>query len=244
MTKKIYLVGAGPGDLDLLTLKAVKILKQADVVLYDALVDEEVFQYCKDDVKKVYVGKRKDSHYKSQDEINDLLVEYAKTHEIVVRLKGGTVFVFGRGYEEVRAIKEAGFEAEIISGVSSTTAVPENFMLPLVDRKFNDAYRTITGHDLEVFNDIIEKFHERENLIIMMGIYNLKNIVDSLLNKGFPKDLPLAVLSKGTTKDAKQLVFTLEEVSNKDEEFFKDIRSLTPAMIFVGRTIHAMNELY
>lgn len=244
MTKQIYLIGAGPGNLELLTLKAVNILKKADVVLYDALVNEEVFQYCKQSVQKVYVGKRKDAHYKTQEEINKLLIDYAKKHEVVVRLKGGTVFVFGRGYEEVRAIKEAGFEAKIISGVSSTTAVPESFMLPLVDRKFNDSYRTITGHDIEIFNDIVEKFHERENLIIMMGVYNLKNIVDSLLQKGFPKDLPLSILSKGTTKDASQLIFTLEEVSKKDEEFFKDIRSLTPAMIFIGRTIHAMNEFY
>lgn len=244
MSKKIYLVGAGPGDLELLTLKTVKILKQADVVLYDALVNDEVFQFCKKDVKKVYVGKRKDSHYKSQDEINKLLVEYAKEYEIVVRLKGGTVFVFGRGYEEVRAIKEAGFEAEIISGVSSTTAVPESFMLPLVDRKFNDSYRTITGHDIEVFNSIVTKYHERENLIVMMGVYNLKNIVDSLILKGFPKDLPLSILSKGTTKDSSQLVLTLEEVQKKDEEFFINIKKLTPAMIFIGKTIHAMHEFY
>lgn len=243
MTKKIHLVGAGPGDLELLTLKAVNILKQADVILYDALVNPEVFQFCKDDVLKVYVGKRKDSHYKSQDEINDLLVEYAKTHEIVVRLKGGTPFVFGRGYEEVRAIKEAGFDVEITSGISSTTSVPESFMLPLIDRKFNDSYRTITGHDIEIFDDIVGDYHERENLIIMMGIYNLKNIVNSLLKKKYPKDLPLAVLSKGTTKDASQLILTLEEISNKNEEFFNDVKKITPAIIFVGKTIHSMNEI-
>ena len=236
---KIFLVGAGPGDIEFLTLKAVKVLKQADVVLYDALVNPEVFDFCKDDVLKVNVGKRKGKHLKQQEEINSLLVEYAKTHKNVVRLKGGTPFVFGRGYEEVRAIKEAGFDVEIISGVSSTTAVPESFMLPLVDRKFNDSYRTITGHDIEVFNEIVVKHHKRENLIIMMGIHNLKAIVNSLLNKGFPKDLPLAILSKGTTADACELTLDLEAVSKKEEEFFEDIKKLTPAIIFVGRTIES-----
>jgi len=241
MNKKIYLIGAGPGDLELLTLKAVRILKEADVVLYDALVNPEVFQFCKNDVVKINVGKRKGKHIKQQEEINSLLVENAKKYNSVVRLKGGTPFVFGRGYEEVRAIKEAGLEVEIISGVSSTTAVPESFMLPLVDRKFNDSYRTITGHDIKVFDEIITKYHERENLIIMMGIHNLKAIVHSLLKKGFPEDLPLAILSKGTTEQASELVLNLETISKKEDSFFEDIKKFTPAIIFVGKTIKSRN---
>lgn len=236
---KIFLVGAGPGDLELLTLKAVKILKEADVILYDALVNPEVFQFCKDNVKKINVGKRKGKHVKQQEEINHLLIEYAKAHKNVVRLKGGTPFVFGRGYEEVRAVKETGFEVEVISGVSSTTAVPESFMLPLIDRKFNDSYRTITGHDIKVFDEIVVKYHERENLIIMMGVYNLKAIVTSLLNKGFPKDLPLAILSKGTTLEASEIVLDLETISKEKDLFFEEIKKLTPAIIFVGKTINS-----
>ena len=239
MSKKIYLVGAGPGDVELLTLKAVNILKQADVVLYDALVNPEALDFCKADVIKEYVGKRKDKHLKKQEDINSLLVEYGKTHEVVVRLKGGTPFVFGRGYEEVRAIKDAGFEAEIISGVSATTSVPESFMIPSIDRKFNDSYRTITGHDLEVFSDIVTAYHARENLVIMMGVYNLKNIVNTLISKGFPLDLPIAILSKGSTPDASKFVSTLEEIQNKNDEFFTEIRSLTPAMIFVGASVNS-----
>jgi len=239
MTKKIYLVGAGPGDVELLTLKAVNILKKADVVLYDALVNPEALDFCKDNVIKEYVGKRKDKHLKKQEDINSLLVEYGKTHEVVVRLKGGTPFVFGRGYEEVRAIKDAGFEAEIISGVSATTSVPESFMIPSIDRKFNDSYRTITGHDLEVFSDVVTSYHSRENLVIMMGVYNLKNIVNTLISKGFPLDLPIAILSKGSTPDASKFVSTLEEIQNKDDEFFTEIRSLTPAMIFVGASVNS-----
>ena len=243
MLKKIYLVGAGPGELDLLTLKAVKTIKKADVILYDALVNEEVFQFCKKDCLKVNVGKRKGKHLKQQSEINKLLVQYAKTHKVVVRLKGGTPFVFGRGYEEVRAIKEAGFDVEIVSGVSSTTSVPESFMLPLVDRKFNDSYRTITGHDIEIFSDIVKSYHKRENLIITMGIYNIKSIVSYLLSIGFPKDVPIAILSKGTTQNSSQKIFTLENINSQDELFFEDLRKLTPAILFIGRAINAMKEI-
>jgi uroporphyrin-III C-methyltransferase len=239
MVKKIYLVGAGPGDVELLTLKAVNILKRADVVLYDALVNPEALDFCKADVVKEYVGKRKDRHLKKQSEINELLVEYGKTHEVVVRLKGGTPFVFGRGYEEVRAIKDAGFEPVIISGVSATTSVPESFLIPSIDRKFNDSYRTITGHDLDVFSNIVTSYHDRESLVVMMGIYNLKEIVNILLSKGFPLDLPIAILSKGSTKDASKFVSTLDEIKNKNDLFFTEIRSLTPAMIFVGAAVHS-----
>ncbi len=241
MSKEVYLVGAGPGDVELLTLKAVKLLEKADVVLYDALVNPEALEFCKDSCELINVGKRKAKHLKNQDEINELIVKYAKSHEVVVRLKGGSPFVFGRGYEEVRSIIDAGFTPKIISGVSSTTSVPESFMIPSIDRKFNDSYRTITGHDMVIFEEIITTYHPRENLVIMMGIYNLKNIVNSLLKIGFPSDTPLAILSKGTTKDAKKVVATLEEIKSKDEQYFEDIKSLTPAIIFVGQTVNSAN---
>jgi len=243
MSKNIYLVGAGPGDLDLLTLKAVKILKTADIVLYDALVNPEIFQFCKKNVIKVNVGKRKDHHFKKQEEINKLLVEYGNKYEVVVRLKGGTPFVFGRGYEEVRSIVDGGFKPVIVSGVSSTTSVPESFMLPLVDRKFNDSYRTITGHDMEVFNEIITNFHERETIEIMMGTHNLKHIVTALLSKEFPKDLPLAILSNGTKKEAKRVISTLEEITKKEDSFFKELRTMTPTIILIGRAINAASDI-
>ncbi|MEA3554644.1 MAG: uroporphyrinogen-III C-methyltransferase [Campylobacterota bacterium] len=239
---KVYLIGAGPGDIELLTIKAVSILKQADVVLYDALVNEQCFLFCKSYVLRVNVGKRKDNHSKKQEEINNLLIKHASSGKVVVRLKGGTPFVFGRGYEEVRALEEAGFEPVIISGVSSTTSVPESFMIPLIHRKFNDSYRTITGHDIEVFDEIVTTYHKRENLVIMMGVHNLKKIADNLLSKNFPKDTPLAILSKGTTFDASIMNSTIGEISEQDEEFFNEIKSLTPAIIFIGETVNASNS--
>ena len=240
--RKVYLVGAGPGDTDHLTLKAVMVLKHADVVLYDALVSEECFTFCKENVIKVPVGKRKDNHSKKQEEINHLIVMYAKAGKRVVRLKGGTPFVFGRGYEEVRAIVEAGFEPIIVSGVSSTTSVPEQFMIPLIDRQFNDSYRTITGHNIEVFSEIVTTYHPRENLVIMMGIHNLKEIVNYLISKDFPVNTLLAILSKGTTPNESKIVSTLEEISQQNEDFFNEIKSLTPAIIFIGETVNATNS--
>lgn len=183
----VYLVGAGPGDIELFTLKAINILKKADVILYDALVNPEFTQFCKKDTIKIDVGKRKGKHLKNQEEINELLIKYAKMNKEVVRLKGGTPFVFGRGYEEVKALKQIGITPKIISGVSSTTSVPESFMIPSIDRSFSDSYRTITGHDLNIFNEIITSYHERENLIIMMGAHKAKQIVQSLLKNSFPK---------------------------------------------------------
>jgi len=243
MSKKVYLVGAGPGDIELLTLKAVKTLEIADVVLFDALANEDAFNFCKKDVLKVNVGKRKDNHLKKQNEINELIVEYAKKYDVVVRLKGGTPFVFGRGYEEVRSIINGGFEPIIISGVSSTTSVPESFMIPSIDRAFSDSYRTITGHDIETFDEIVTTYHPRENIVIMMGIHNLEKIVNNLLEKKFPNTTPIAILSNGTKKDAKKIVSTLGEINKKEKDFFEDIRKLTPAIIFVGQTINATNYL-
>ncbi len=239
---RVYLIGAGPGDIELLTVKAVSILKQADVVLYDALVNEQCFLFCKSYVLRINVGKRKDNHSKKQEEINELLVNHAKSGKIVVRLKGGTPFVFGRGFEEVRALKEAGFEPIIIPGVSSTTSVPESFMIPLIDRKFNDSYRTITGHNIEIFNEIVTTYHKRENLVIMMGIHNLQKIVTNLLEKNFSKAIPLAILSKGTTPDASIINSTLGEISEQNKEFFIEIKKLTPAIIFIGETVNASNS--
>ncbi len=243
MGKEVYLIGAGPGDIEYLTIKAVSILKEADVVLYDALVDETCFLFCKSYVLRVNVGKRKGNHSRSQDEINELLVKHAKSGKKVVRLKGGTPFVFGRGYEEVRALQKAGFEPVIISGVSASTSVPESFMIPLIDRKFNDSYRTITGHNIKVFDEIVTSYHKRENLVIMMGVHNLKTIVKNLLSKNFPSNVPLAVLSKGTTVDANIINSSLGEISVQDEEFFESVKELTPAIIFIGHTIDATSYI-
>ncbi len=234
----VYLVGAGAGDVELLTLKAVKILKQADVVLYDALINEEILKFCKNKTIKINVGKRKNNHLLAQEEINNLILKYAKGN-IVVRLKGGTPFVFGRGFEEVQFLKAHNIKANVISGVSSTTAVPEFFMIPLIDRNYSDSYRTITGHNTQIFENIITNFNPRENLIILMGAHNAKKIVEILIEKkAYPKETLVAFLSKGYFENAQKIVLTLGEVHQKDENFFKELRNLTPLIIFVGNSVN------
>jgi len=241
---KIYLIGAGPGDPELLTLKAARLLKEADVILYDALIDKRVLELCKKGAIKEFVGKRKNSHLMDQQEINALLLKYAKEKKCVVRLKGGTPFVFGRGYEELTFLHSHGFDAEAVPGVSSSTSVPESFGIPLIDRGWSDSYRTITGHDIKIFEELITSFHPRENLVIMMGAHNIKAIAAHLLKTGFPPETPIAFLSRGTTEEASKIVMSLGAATAKDEEFYLHIRSLTPLIIYVGETLNAAAHTY
>lgn len=240
---KVYLVGAGPGDIELMTLKSVRILREADVILYDALIDKKVLDFCKENTQKIFVGKRKNSHLLDQNEINELLLKYAKEYKTVVRLKGGTPFVFGRGHEELSFLNSHGISVEIVSGVSSSTAVPESFKIPLIDRSYSDSYRTITGHKMDIFKEIVTSFHPRENLVIMMGAHNLKDIVSHLLGVGFLPKTPIALLSKGCSQDALKISATLEEISQKDSGFFDYVRSLTPLIIYIGETLNAADSI-
>lgn len=233
--RKVYLVGAGPGDTDHLTLKAVIVLKHADVVLYDDLVNKECLSSCKEDAIKICVGEK-------QEEINHLIVMYAKAGKRVVRLKTGTPFVSNSGFEEAKTIADAGFEPVIVSGVSSITSVTEQFMMPLLDIQFNDSCRTINGDNIDLFSDIITTYHPRESLVILMGLENLKNIVEYLISSDFPVDTPLAILSKGTTPNESKIVSTLHEISQQNENFFIDVKTLTPAIIVVGATVNGWNH--
>ncbi len=231
----VYLVGAG-AKKKLLTLEAVEILQKAQIILYDALIDEDILEFAKN-AKKIFVGKRKDNHHLDQKKINELLIEYGKEN-IVIRLKGGTPFVFGRGFEEVRALNEAGIEVKIISGVSSINSVTESFMIPLVDREVNDSFRVITGHNIKKFKSIITPYNNRESLTILMGAHKLKEIIKILIDNNYPKELKIALLCKGYTPEAKKILLSLNEILLKDENFFKEIKSLTPLIIFVGEILN------
>ena len=238
MDNKVYLIGAGPGDIELLTIKAVSILKQADVVVYDDTVDESCFLFCKTYVLRVKVGT------KSQDEINELLIKHAKSGKTVVRLINGTPLVSSGPYEEFKALEKSGCETIIVSGVSATTSVAESFIIPLLDKNFNDSYRTINGDELISFDEIISHYHKRESLVIINGEKNLKQIVENLLSKNFPLEMPLAVLSKGSTLDGSIMHSNLGQINEQDEEFFETIEELIPAVIFIGENINASKHLY
>lgn len=234
---KVYLVGAGFGTPEYLTLKAAKLLKEADCVLYDALISPECLEFCRDDCEKIYVGKRKNNHHADQDEINQLLVGAAQKYDNVVRLKGGSPTVFGRGYEEAEYLRQRGVDSEFIPGVSSSVGVAEIFGIPLVDRDHNDSFRVITGHTMAHLKDILTTYNERENLLILMGAHKAKKIVSILIDeKEYPKELPIAFLCKGGFADGQKIVMSLAEAQSMDEEFFASLKTKTPLIIFVGKT--------
>lgn len=234
---KVYLVGAGFGTPDYLTLKAVELLKNADCVLYDALLQVDCLNFCSDSCEKIFVGKRKSNHHLDQFEINRLLLESAQKYTHVVRLKGGTPTVFGRGFEEMEYLRSHGIESEFIPGVSSSTGVPESFGIPIIDRNHNDAFRVITGHVASKLESILTPYQPRENLMILMGAGNARKIVDLLLQeKSYPPEVPIAFLCHGGHEDAQKIVMRLQEAAQQDEGFFQKIRKSTPLIIFVGQT--------
>ena len=234
---KVYLVGAGFGTPEYMTLKSVELLKNADCVLYDALIMPECLDFCGESCEKIYVGKRKNNHHLNQDEINEALFEASQKYENVVRLKGGSPTVFGRGYEEASYLKERGVESEFIPGVSSSIGVAEIFGIPLVDRDSNDSFRVITGHTTAHLKEILTPYNDRENLLVLMGAHKAKKIVSMLLEKkGYPSDLPIAFLCKGGFDGGEKIVMSLQEAHDMGEEFFAALKEKTPLIIFVGKT--------
>ena len=234
---KVYLVGAGFGTPEYLTLKAVELLKNAGCVLYDALIMPECLSFCHDECEKIFVGKRKNNHHLNQEEINEALYEASQKYENVVRLKGGSPTVFGRGYEEAFYLKERGVDSEFIPGVSSSIGVAEIFGIPLVDRGCNDSFRVITGHTTAHLKEIITPYNDRENLLILMGAHKAKKIISILVGqKGYPSDLPVAFLGKGGFEGGAKIVMGLGEASGMDGEVFASLKEKTPLIIFVGKT--------
>jgi uroporphyrin-III C-methyltransferase len=201
---KLTLIGAGPGDPDLITLKGVKALQKAKVVLYDSLAHPALLDYCPDDCVKILVGKRFGKTSCGQDEINDLIVEKAKQYGAVVRLKGGDSFIFGRGYEEVVFAAEHGIESEIIPGISSSYAVPALAGIPLTSRGVSESFWVITGttkaHELS--KDLLLAAQSSATVVVLMGLHKLEEIVE--MYSGLDKmDEPIAIIQNGTLENQK-----------------------------------------
>ena len=230
----ISLVGAGPGDADLITLKAVKILQKADVVLYDALANKDLLDYCRPGAVKQFVGKRYGCHALSQKEISDLMIEYAFSHGHVVRLKGGDPFVFGRAQEEIDAAREAGIEIEVIPGISSALAVPAGQMIPLTCRGINESFWVTTGTTKtgEVSADIKLAAQSAATVIILMAMSKLETIMDIFKEYG-KSDTPVAIIQDGTTAREKIIIGSV-----KDIYFKAGYHQITnPAIIIVGEVV-------
>ena len=231
---KVVLVGAGPGDPELLTLKAVKVLKKAKAILYDALVNESILAYAPDAVK-LYVGKRRDSHAFNQDKINSLLLEYAKKYGNVVRLKGGDPFVFGRGKEEMDYLESFGVKTAIVPGITSAIAVPASIGIPVTQRKMSESFWVITGttSNRKLSQDIELAAKSTATVVILMGMGKLSEIV-SIYKYHNRKNLPVAIIQNGTKEEEKSGVGTIASIEKIVEE--KGLSS--PAIIIIGEVVN------
>lgn len=239
-TPKISLVGAGPGDEELITLKGLKAIQQADVILYDALVNIDFLQHAKPDVTRIFVGKRAGNHAYPQTEINKMLVEYAFSHGHVVRLKGGDPFVFGRGYEELEYAEAFGIEVDIVPGISSSTSLPALQRVPLTMRGINESFwvLTATTRNGQLSKDISLAAQSSATVIILMGMKKLPQIVEEF--KKYDKaETPVMIIQNGSTPDEKLGLGAISNIT----EVVKDQELSSPAIIVVGEVVSLHPEL-
>jgi uroporphyrinogen III methyltransferase/synthase len=235
MTGKVFLVGAGPGDPALLTLRAAELIASADFIAIDALVSQEIANRVSPVAEVVYVGKRAAAHSLPQDQINQLLIDEAKKGKIVVRLKGGDPFVFGRGGEEAEELVAAGVAFEIVPGISSSIAGPAYAGIPVTHRSFATSLTLVTGHESESSTGIKwDALAQLDGTIVfMMGFGNLDTIVSKLIEHGVTPDRPIAVISKATTPEQRTVAGTLATIEAK----VAAANLPTPALIVVGDVV-------
>ncbi len=237
---KVYLTGAGPGDIDLLTVKALRLVREADVIIYDRLANADILNEAKDGCEFVYVGKKDSHHTLPQEEINEVIYQNALKYETVVRLKGGDPFVFGRGGEEGIYLGERGIKFEFIPGITSAIAVPEYAGIPVTHRGITVSFRVVTGHEASNKSRSQipwENYKTDDTIIFLMGLHRLNVIADKLMEIGKPADYPVAVISRGTTKDEKTVIGTLETIWEKARDL------PTPALIVVGEVVKLHDQL-
>ena len=237
---KVYLTGAGPGDIELMTLKAVRVVKEADVIIYDRLANPDILSMSRPDCEMIYVGKEDGKHSVPQDAINEIIYQASLKYENVVRLKGGDPFVFGRGGEEALYLYERNIKFEIIPGISSAIAVPAYAGIPVTHRGITTSFRVVTGHEnpkKKISQIEWETFLNDETIVFLMGYHNIELISSKLISLGKRKDYPCAVISKGTTKEQEVVVGTLEDITEKS----KDLP--TPAMIIIGEVVNLRDSI-
>lgn len=237
---KVYLTGAGPGDIELLTLKALRVIQEADVIIYDRLANPDILKEAKSGCEFVYVGKEDGRHIMPQDDINETIYQNALKYESVVRLKGGDPFVFGRGGEEAIYLYDRDIKFDIIPGITSAISAPAYAGIPVTHRGVAVSFRVVTGHESpnkKVSQIPWENFKTDDTIIFLMGLHNLPQISQKLIEIGKSADYPCAVISKGTTKDQSVVIGTLENIVQKA----KDIP--TPALIVVGRVVELREQL-
>ena len=231
---KLTVVGAGPGDVDLITLKAIKVLKTADVVLYDALVNEELLSYINPEAELIFVGKRRGCYHYQQEQINELIVARANSHGHVVRLKGGDPFIFGRGAEEMEFAANFGLETAVVPGISSSLAVPASQNIPLTKRGNAESFWVITGttKSHKISSDVALAAKSNATVVILMGMGKLPEIV-ALFKKEKKNDLPVAIIQDGTTSKEKIGIGTVGTILKVVEKQ----KLSNPAIIVLGEVV-------
>ena len=238
---KVFIVGAGPGDPELITVKGLQALQNAEVILHDALVHPHLVFEINTDAEKIFVGKREGKHSVSQDTIQSLLIEEANKGEIVVRLKGGDPFIFGRGAEEVEALAKAGITFEMIAGITAGLGAAAGFGIPLTSRGEAQSTTLITGNQCEknVWHNWKALADLDSTLVFYMGVKNISKIVGGLVKNGKPGSTPLAIVQNGTMVSQAIFLSTLEKV----EKALKGKSIKTPAVIIIGEVVHHHNRL-
>ncbi len=243
MAGKVFLIGGGPGDPGLITLKAIECLRKSNVVIYDYLVNEQLIDFVPPDAERIYVGKKCDEHTFSQEEINELLVLKAKEGKIISRLKGGDPFLFGRGGEEAETLAESGISFEIIPGISSAIAAPAYAGIPVTHRGLASSVHIITGHEQEnssavnIDYSILAKL--KGTLVFLMAMGNLQNIVSGLLINDKDPNTPVAVIRWGTCKDQEILISTLNKViDDVTEKKFNP-----PCVVVIGEVVNLRKKI-
>ena len=237
MTGKVYLVGAGPGDPKLITLRAVELIKSADVVLYDRLVSKKILAMIPKNAESIYVGRAVGDDITHQDNTNELMVKYAQLKKSVVRLKGGDPIIFGRGGEEAEFLKSFNVKYEIIPGITSGIGSATYAGIPLTHRQFASSVVFVTGHeDPEKKTEIVKwkKLAKSvDTIVIMMGLSRIGIISKKLIDGGMDKDMPVAVIQNGTTPQQKMIKGTISNIANK----IKRSKIKPPTNIIIGRVV-------
>ncbi len=235
----VSLVGAGPGDPDLLTMKGYRVIQQAEVVVYDRLVSREILALASQDAEMIYVGKKLDFHCVPQSEINQILVDKAKERKRVVRLKGGDSFIFGRGGEELEALAENDISFEVVPGITAAAGATSYAGIPLTHRDYAQSVQFITGHLQNNGQEIQWGMLTQPNntLVFYMGLKQSSHIADQLMIHGLSEETSCAIIQKGTTKDQKVWVCPLKELSQVAKQ------AESPSLIVVGEVTQLHNKL-
>ena len=239
---KVYLIGAGPGDMGLMTIKGMELLRQADVVMYDALANPELLKECKEGAELIDAGKRGGDHHLRQWQTNELLVKYAKEGKMVVRLKGGDPFLFGRGAEEAEELRKAGADVHVVPGVSSSISVPELVGIPVTHRDHTSLVTFITGHEKDDRSkdrvDWKKLVGGHGTLVILMGLGNAGHISEELIAGGMDPDMPAAIICSGSTPKQRVEVTRVADLERTITE-----KALEPPGIMVVGSVAKLHDV-